>query len=387
MQVSHPTTTSHHLLVLDRPTKSLILQRALSPSDTAVETVSWLAETVKSSLPPTWRLKHLGTSNGISFPLKSQTLLHSLSLLSPDGVVTWVALVKWQQSSPNGTSGAIQIFVSLVGHIVVLYFNPSEKVEDVKKRIFETATGVPPLHEFYLAFGGKKLDEKESLEYAKVSKCSTLQVILRLRGGRDEGVCSFVDVSSSIGPRTGRFGQAPSWRSAGPGLNVLGECMNAACAAHLDSVVSPQGIGFFDILMDEHKVKCPECDSFVAPKECVLFACEYRFSGRKKNPETRQFVAFRSNWVTAPVGEAYHLFSEHHNGIAEWATLVIETKSVCESDCRDCGICCRGLANVVGLNCNECGRGFHEACGQTWMNAIGNICPACRVNGSFNGVE
>ncbi|KAJ3060590.1 hypothetical protein HDU98_003471, partial [Podochytrium sp. JEL0797] len=83
-----PTTTSHRLLVLDRQDKSVIMFRCdLSRSDIAVESVSWLAETVESSLPPTWQLKHLGTSNGISFPLQSQTKLNAVSLMSSDGVV------------------------------------------------------------------------------------------------------------------------------------------------------------------------------------------------------------------------------------------------------------------------------------------------------------
>lgn len=76
----------------------------------------------------------------------------------------------------------MQIFVrTLTGKTITLDVESSDLVEDVKQKI-EDREGIP-LDEQRLVFAGKILADGHTLCSLNVTPTSTLQLVLRLRGG------------------------------------------------------------------------------------------------------------------------------------------------------------------------------------------------------------
>ena len=78
--------------------------------------------------------------------------------------------------------GGMQVFVkTLSGKTISVECEPDESIESLKEKIL-AKEGVPPDQQ-RIIFGGKQLDAQKSLSDYDIDDDSTLQLVLRLRGG------------------------------------------------------------------------------------------------------------------------------------------------------------------------------------------------------------
>jgi ubiquitin len=82
--------------------------------------------------------------------------------------------------------GGMQLFVkTLTGKTVSIEVEEGESIEDVKAKIAEKE-GIPPEQQ-RLIFGGQQLQDSKTLDDYNVGDDATLHLVLRLRGGRQNG--------------------------------------------------------------------------------------------------------------------------------------------------------------------------------------------------------
>lgn len=189
------------------------------------------------------------------------------------------------------------IFIkALNGSTTNLEVEPSDTVERIKQLIIEAGcpgkyiymrqkenetpefiinnpipTTITP-DEQRLFFAGKQLYDDLTLAYYNIQKESTLYLIRRVRGARDDLVIK--------DPKIKNFLENSKYGDAYKGLNLLGICQNNKCENFKKEVMfHNEYIGIinekFNLQKNIEKIKCPFCNRIFIPKTCVFLDCEY----------------------------------------------------------------------------------------------------------------
>uniref|UniRef100_A0A0G4GFC9 Ubiquitin-like domain-containing protein n=1 Tax=Chromera velia CCMP2878 TaxID=1169474 RepID=A0A0G4GFC9_9ALVE len=274
---------------------------------------------------------------------------------------------------PNSDNALIWVFVhTLTGKIVDIPMNICDDVLTLKEKI-QDKEGIPP-EQLRLIYEGKQLEDARTLlDYGATSECTTIHMVLRLRGGHIPPT-PFVDVRGAL--RVQQFSDsAPSWRTVRPGLNLHGKCKNRNCRAYGHQVIMPQGMESFDFILSSADCTCPECGIWTQPETCGFYKCQWSheaifLQGPGTRPET-----IRGDWQSA-IHKAYQRFEEGTQSL-NYVRLVFFMRELDEAD--ECCVCFEGLHRdvVTPFACRR--HRFHHLCVQGWLENATNTCPLCRA--------
>lgn len=139
-------------------------------------------------------------------------------------------------------------------------------------------------------FNGKELNIHLSVLDNRILGDSIINVIQsQLIFGSGYGI-NFIDVSKNKIKELEFSENAPSYRLVDKGINLCGICQFKKCLAFKEEVVIPIQGNKFDLIKDQGKLYCPECESLVKPKTVGFYLCRYRIYGKKyENGNVKSF--------------------------------------------------------------------------------------------------
>ncbi len=170
----------------------------------------------------------------------------------------------YRPKSGEGSSKEFKLFAkTLTGKTITVDVESRDTIETVKQKIQERE-GIPPDQQ-RLVFKAKTMEDDHTLDDYDVPAQSTMDLILRLRGGHLGPALmptvTFADLNASTMVRGGFSSKKlPAWRGMQCGLAVEGPCSNNKCAAYEQHVLC--NVGFtkgpgYDI---RTTLPCPVCD-------------------------------------------------------------------------------------------------------------------------------
>ncbi|ORY38413.1 hypothetical protein BCR33DRAFT_769215 [Rhizoclosmatium globosum] len=378
------TPFNHELIAFNLKTKSIVSRKTLSST---VKDVKSLSTVLDQSL---WNIHSVSVPGVGNFKPDSPINLSSISVLTPSSSrIYWIISVSprpppFVRPTPRPSSEHMTVFVkSLSGKTLSIECSKDDVVAEVKWQVFGI-TGIPPDLQ-RLMYCGNRLEDGVTLRACHVESESLFHLMLRLRGGSLVGT-EFVDVAKNV-PKSLGFCMGPKWRVAGYGLNVEGICKNVECVAYCEHVISPQGVGMFDIHVNAKESCCPMCRHTVTPAECGFYNCEYRFAGLKIDFWSNKVTKFNSEWAVASLVDNYVHFSKTRNGVATWGSLVIETRRMGVKRVNKCMICLDELGvEDTTVKCVGCQFCVHPKCGLQWRYYVDKKCPGCMSEGMLENL-
>ena len=225
----------------------------------------------------------------------------------------------------------IHVFASSDWGPVEFLLSPADTVGDLKQLLQERVS----LHQnaFHLFHGTVQLSDnsKRLVEYGintSLPECVLRLTPSGLRGGTTDAMVSplqFVDVETGTLKVRKWAAAAPRWRITCHGLCLEGQCTNFSCDAYGQIVIMTQGFGVFNVVLDQHKCKCPICSRFVLPCNAAFNNCKWGWYGLKDQgsgqpPKECGPSDFRE------AGNAYHIFDDAACGTCGWYSLKFFTR-------------------------------------------------------------
>jgi len=258
----------------------------------------------------------------------------------------------------NGFLDKFQIFITTIDqNTLTIQTHPWETVSQIKMKIKKKGA---PFNQQRLEFGGKHLEDNQTLSDYDIKKGSTLILLDRLRGG-SFGM-EFVDITQENKATIREWSdKAPKWRLAEPGLILEGKCSHKKCEAFGQWVVINKGMTTYDQIHDEYQNSCPLCSSYVIVEKCGFNNCLYTYSGVKvqKGLPSQRVVPQKE----IEVGDHYKSFDPQIVGKATWTELKIMTKKICSKSAMKeaaCGICRKEVE--FDKKVLDCSHLYHEKC-------------------------
>ena len=262
---------------------------------------------------------------------------------------------------------------TLTGKTIEIPCRLSDLVEELKQLI-QDKEGIPPDQQ-RLIFDNKQIEDEKTLNDYNIHDGDKIHLVLRLRGG---GSSVFVDIENSQGIENHQFSSsAPDWRIATLGLNIEGICKKSQCAAYNKQVICQIGYGFFDIILDKEKCKCPICKQWIDPITCGFTNCHYKWTGIKQDsPTSAPKRVTASTWKE--VKDVYEYHNPQKSGTTIWSKLKIHT---CSYVVDKCAVCLNYFNKAdVDVNTKACGHKYHEHCFKNVKDFLNRECPVCYNN-------
>ena len=215
------------------------------------------------------------------------------------------------------------------GGDLILKVTNSMTVMQLKEKLLEKY-GINP-EDLRLTYCNRPLEDDDDLR--DISANSTIFLTKRLRGGYSGFGVDMADISNEKGLVKKNFNKnAPEWNIIDNGLNLAGKCENSNCEAYNKTVDCKIGLGTFDLVVNCDQAKCPMCKKEINVKTCTFCKCEYKIEGKKRTKEGTVLV--NTSWKT--VEKDFEYYDPLKSGTVTWLRLIIQTKSLPNSQSKNC---------------------------------------------------